>query len=303
MINSTKDVLKNKDYLYNKLNFSEISFLNENGYCLIPPKKSFWEWIGADLKEIRKIIDKLIEKEGLSAGSEGKEEFTIEKKKKLEPKANRIGNLLNKNVIMKKCATLPEIVWGSYEVIKKDIKLSSILFREPILNSGDQAMHIDWHPRKSKNDSYKDVVTFIYLEDSTKKNGATKLVPKSHKILGYPAEHMNPFKPYEKEIQLEAEAGSILIVNANTWHRGSNNTSGKKRGALVIDYRSRDLKQLLNLYSYIDENVKKEFNEIETYLFGLRGNDTRQEEKTCGPGEAYRIWLEKNSQFNYSLKK
>ena len=43
-------------------------------------------------------------------------------------------------------------------------------------------------------------VTFIYLEDSTKKNGATKLVPKSHKILGYPAEHMNPFKPYEKEI-------------------------------------------------------------------------------------------------------
>ena len=119
MINSTKDVLKNKDYLYNKLNFSEISFLNENGYCLIPPKKSFWEWIGADLKEIRKIIDKLIEKEGLSAGSEGKEEFTIEKKKKLEPKANRIGNLLNKNVIMKKCATLPEIVWGSYEVIKK----------------------------------------------------------------------------------------------------------------------------------------------------------------------------------------
>ena len=302
MIKSTKDVLNSKSYLSKRLDTSAINSLNENGYCLLPPKNHFWDWIGADQKEIRKIINKLIEKEGPTAGSEGKEEFTVKKNRKLEAMANRVGNLLNKNFIMKKCATLPEIVWGSYEVIKEDIKLSSILFREPILNSGNQELHIDWLPRKSVKDTFKDVVSFMYLEDSTKQNGATKLVPKSHKILGYPAEHTNPFKPYEKEIQLEAEAGSILILNANTWHRGGDNITGQKRGVLAVDYRSRDLKQLLNLYLYIDKDVRKEFNEVEKYLFGLRKTDTRQNEKSYGPGELYRAWLKKNPQYDYSQK-
>ena len=142
----------------------------------------------------------------------------------------------------------------------------------------------------------------MYLEDSTKQNGATKLVPKSHKILGYPAEHTNPFKPHEKEIQLEAEAGSILILNANIWHRGGDNITGQKRGVLAVDYRSRDLKQLLNLYLYIDKDVRKEFNEVEKYLFGLRETDARQNEKSYGPGELYRTWLKKNPQYDYSQK-
>ena len=299
MIKSTKDVLNSTSYSSKKLDISTINCLNENGYCLLPPKNHYWEWIGADQKEIRKIVDKLIKQEGIKAGSEGKEEFTAKKNRKLEAMANRVGNLLNKNFIMRKCATLPEIVWGSYQIIKKDIKLSSIIFREPMLNSGDQELHIDWHPRKSTKDNFEDVVSFMYLEDSTKRNGATILVPKSHKILGYPAKHTNPFKPYKKEIQLEAEAGSILILNANTWHRGGNNISGQKRGALVVDYRSRDLKQLLNLYLYIDKNVRNEFNDVEKYLFGLRESDIRQNEKSHGPGELYRTWLKKNPQYDY----
>ena len=41
-------------------------------------------------------MDPFLVKEGIKAGSEGKEEFTIKKSKTIEPAANRIGNLLDK---------------------------------------------------------------------------------------------------------------------------------------------------------------------------------------------------------------
>ena len=299
MIKSTKEILRLKDYSSNKLDSIFIQKLKKDGYCLIPPKKSFWNWIQASPQDIRKVIDKLIKFEGIAAGSEGKEEFTVKKNKKIEPNANRIGNLLNKDFTMRKIATLPEIVWAAYEVIKSDIKLSSILFREPIANSGEQEMHIDWYPRNSKKDAYNNVVFFLYLEDSTVMNGATKLVPKSHKILGYPSEHMNPFRPHKKEIIIEAKAGSILAVNAHTWHKGGNNKLGEKRGIIVIDYRKRKLKQLLNLNLYIKDEVKAEFNDVEKYLFSLRKIDKQQKEKSFGPGDQYRKWLKRNPQHKY----
>ena len=49
---------------------------------------------------------------------------------------------------MRKVATIPEILWGAYEVLDDDIKLSSIIFREPIKNQGQQDIHIDWLPEK-----------------------------------------------------------------------------------------------------------------------------------------------------------
>ena len=43
--------------------------------------------------------------------------------------------------------------------------------------------------------------------------------------------------------------------------------------------------------------MRKEFNEVEKYLFGLRETDARQNEKSYGPGELYRTWLKKNPQY------
>lgn len=299
MINSISDILRREEYTQSKLDEKYLESLQSRGYCLIPPKKDFWKWIGCEPKEIRNIVNKLLKSEGLAAGSEGKEEFTIQKNKKIEEKATRLGNLLDKNKIFRKIATLPEILWGSYNVISDDIKLSSVLFRQPNINSQEQELHIDWIPRKENADKYDDAVSFLYLEDSNKSNGATKLVPESHKKIGYPIQHINPYAKHSQEITIEAEAGSLLILNALTWHKGGNNANGKDRGIIVVDYRNRRLKQLLNLKTYIRSEIKKTLSEKEMYLFGLRENDFLQKEKSIGPGEEYRKWLKKNPQFNY----
>ena len=299
MANKTKDILKLKEYKNNKLSSSQIKKLNNNGYLLLKPTKRIWDWIGCKPKKLRNIIDIILKNEGLKAGSEGKEENTILKKKKIEKEANRVGNLLNKSAYFTKIATLPEIVWAASKIIKSEIKLSSILFREPKKKSGAQPLHIDWIPRMNKKQKFKVLVAFLYLEDSNKFNGATKLVPRSHKILSYPDKYLNPNIPYKKEITVNAKAGSILLLNALVWHRGGNNISGKKRGIIVTEYRNRKLKQLLNLKKYISKSVQKNLTKKEKYLFGLRKKDKYQREKSFGPGNHYRNWLKNNRSSKY----
>ena len=294
MASKIKEILKLKEYKNNKLSSSQIEKLNSEGYLLLKPNKKIWEWIGCKPKKLRNIIDGILKNEGLKAGSEGKEENTVLKRKKIEKEANRVGNLLNKSSYFSKVATLPEIVWAASNIIKSEIKLSSILFREPKKKSGDQPLHIDWLPRTNKKQRFKVLVAFLYLEDSNKSNGATRLVPRSHKKLSSPDKYLNPNLPCKNEITVNAKAGSILLINALVWHRGGNNISGKKRGIIVTEYRNRNLKQLLNLKKYVSKDVQKKLSESEKYLFGLRKNDKNQLEKSYGPGNHYRNWLKNN---------
>tara|TARA_B100000579_G_scaffold33931_1_gene23736 strand:- start:3197 stop:4102 length:906 start_codon:yes stop_codon:yes gene_type:complete len=299
MVSSISEILKNSNYENCIFNSSYKKKLDDEGYCLLPPDKSYWDWIGSKPEEIRKVINSLINKEGFAAGSEGKEEFTIKKGKKIENGAVRLGNLLNKNKLFSKIATLPDIVLASHEIIQDEIKLSSILFRQPKPNGDEQEIHMDWEPRLNSDESFDDVVSFLYLEDANELNGATKVIPRSHKKLGYPNQHINPHLKHPDEITIEAKKGSILILNALTWHKGGANKSGEDRGIIVIDYRKRNHKQLLNLKMYIDKETIDSFNENEKYLFGLRKEDVFQKERSFGPGAKYKKWLEENPKFNY----
>ena len=76
MIKNTQDILNNPKYGSSKFTSIYKEQLEQDGYCLLPPDNSYWEWIGAGPEKIRKIVNSLLDKEGASAGSEGKEEFT-----------------------------------------------------------------------------------------------------------------------------------------------------------------------------------------------------------------------------------
>ena len=81
MTNSLKEILTLKSYKKKKLKSDQINFLNKNGYLLLEPKPDFWKWIGATPDQLIDITNKIILDEGIKAGSEGKEEHTIKKKK------------------------------------------------------------------------------------------------------------------------------------------------------------------------------------------------------------------------------
>lgn len=282
-IRDTKQLFKILDISKHTLSAEQRNSLNDEGFVIIPPTS----YILKNLKKLNSVSEELIKIEGSKGGWEGKEKHYV-KGKFFENGVNRLGNLINKHKVFRDLILIPEILAASYEVIKSDIKIGGVDLRNPLKGLGHQAIHIDWMTRDKKSDPFIGVVCFIYLDDSNINNGAVRIVPKSHKKLGWPDEHINIFEFHKDEIRVIAPAGTIVVMNLNLWHGGAKNISGEARKTLFIDIRRRDQSQLLNFKKYLKAETKKELNTLQSYLLGVRDCDKTQKENSIGPGEVYR---------------
>jgi ectoine hydroxylase-related dioxygenase (phytanoyl-CoA dioxygenase family) len=125
-------------------------------------------------------------------------------------------------------------------VFARPFKLSSLNFREALKGHGHQNLHADWG---SDRDGRGHVLNSIWLlDDMNKENGATRLVPGSHKR---PHTDMQAFwdskaRTAPDEIQVEEPAGSVIIYNALMWHGGGHNHSGARRRTLHGYFTARE---------------------------------------------------------------
>jgi hypothetical protein len=282
-IKNTTDLFKALDIKKNFLTKEQIFFLNKNGYIFFKPS----EIMKSKIKKISLISNKLIKKEKDKGGWEGKEKH-YKKGKFFENGANRLGNLINKNAIYRDLILTPEILASAYSVIKGDFKVGGVDLRNPLKGKGFQRLHIDWLPRKKKKEKYIGVVCFIFVDDMNSKNGPLRIIPGSHKKMGWPDETIDVYKHNKKEVKIFGKAGSICIMNLNLWHGGSNNFSGKPRKTILIDIRRRDQAQLLNFKKYLDSSLKEKLTNSHKYLLSIRNIDKNQKIDSFGPGDTYR---------------
>ena len=280
---STRDLLEKMKISKNIIGDKERNFLLEKGYLILNPP----EFIKKNLKKLNEVIKNLIKKEGNDGGWEGKEQY-YKKDKPFESGATRLGNLIEKDSLFKKIITIPEILLLAHEVIKDDFKISGLNFRNPKKNMGEQSYHIDILPRLKESDKYTGIVCAIFLDDSKIENGATRLIPGTHKILGWPDEHIDTKKLHKKEIRATLRAGSILIFNLNLWHAGAKNISGEDRKVIFLQIKNRKEPQLLNYKKYLSKKTKKELNQFEKYLLAVREEDPDQSEDSYSVGKHYR---------------
>ena len=104
---------------------------------------------------------------------------------------------------------------------------SSIVHRDLRFYSGEIPMMIN---------------ALVMVDDFTKNNGPTLLLPQSHLKEDKPTDqyfHNNAIKAIGK-------SGSILLFNANVWHASSLNTSDKGRIGLPMTFTKSIMKQLLD---------------------------------------------------------
>ncbi|MDG2024939.1 MAG: phytanoyl-CoA dioxygenase family protein [Actinomycetota bacterium] len=94
------------------------------------------------------------------------------------------------------------------------------------------------------------VTTIWAFTDFTDENGATRIVPGSHKF-----DH-EPRKGQQIEhIPAEMKAGSVLVVNGGTWHCGGANTSEDEwRLGVSVQYCQGYLRQQQNQYYSLAPN-------------------------------------------------
>ena len=266
--------------------------LHQKGFVIIPPTNFMLK----NLKLLNNITDRLIKKEGYKGGWEGKEKY-YKKDKFFEVGANRLGNLIDKHEIFGNLILRPEILASAYEVIKSDLKVSGLNFRNPLKGYGHQAFHIDWLPREKKSDPFSGVVCFIYLNNTNIGNGAARIIPGTHKKLGWPDEHIDTYKTHKNEIRLIAPAGTIVIMNLNTWHAGARNINGNLRKTIFLQIKRRNQPQLINYKKYLRKKTKSKLNELQNYLLAVRDCDKTQKEDSVGPSTIYRQKYAKDRSF------
>tara|TARA_B100000959_G_C14876253_1_gene580540 strand:- start:264 stop:1205 length:942 start_codon:yes stop_codon:yes gene_type:complete len=261
-LSATEDVLSE----------NEKSQLIEDGFCIksISPKE--WMERGIDLDLISKVINELVEKEGWRGGYD--HDVTLMKEgQHPEEGAQRLNNLLYKHECFRKVFTIPEILAASKLLIKDEINLSQMILRMPLPGTGEMPWHVDWIPRKKSSDPVMSVLNFLLLDDYTKENGTTRVIPGSHKFLKQPSDEGYYFQDHPDQKYVEAPRGSLILCDVNVWHAGTKNQNGKNRRHLNIHYRNRKIWQQINFKKTIPNKLKYNLTPAESYLLKVRDED------------------------------
>ena len=101
------------------------------------------------------------------------------------------------------------------------------------------------------------------LDDFTKKNGATRIIPKSH-LWGF-----NLKGKQLDGIQAEMKAGSVVLWLGRTYHSGAANISNNPRRSLLVAYNNGYLRQLENLTLAINRDVVQKCSPVIQSLMGF----------------------------------
>lgn len=203
--------------------------LDRLGYVLVPDVLD-----RETLSAVRERVEQLYDIEGENAGSEFRK----------EPGARRLANLVDKGEIFQRLIAIPEILELLRCVLGRNFKLSSFNARSanPYSNEA-QPLHCDAAALPDAQ-GYWVCNTIWLLDDFTPENGATRVIPGSHKWGQLPQNLLqDPSKSHPEEVLVLGRAGSVVVMNTHAWHGGTANRTGSPRRALHAFYCRSDKPQ------------------------------------------------------------
>jgi len=130
---------------------------------------------------------------------------------------------------------LPQVLMTAGELLGERFFLSQVEGRDPIAGGGHQALHRDGSGLRPGDT----VSVLVYLDDFGPGNGATRIVPGSHR----PQPDVRPVDLNDESlaIQLAGHAGDALVFDAELVHAASRNLTGAPRRTLMVSYRAEPL--------------------------------------------------------------
>jgi ectoine hydroxylase-related dioxygenase (phytanoyl-CoA dioxygenase family) len=205
--------------------------LDRDGYLPLPGILS-----AEQIAKINARLAELMAEEGDRAGTEVHQEAGTD----------RLSDLVNKSPLLEVCFTHPRLLAGIAHVLGGDLKLSSLNARAALPGQGLQGLHADWNGPVPPGE-YQVCNSIWLLDDFTTENGATRVVPGSHRSGRTPGQDMkNPADPHPDEVLLTAPAGTVVIFNSHTWHGGTLNRTDRPRRALHSYFTRRAQPQQLD---------------------------------------------------------
>ena len=209
----------------------------------------------AEVDRINARLDELRQSEGERAGAELAESRYIRHPK--EEGADRLADLVNKGPVFDVCYTHPRVLAAIEAVLGPDYKLSSLNYRAAKPGKGLQKLHVDYRNAVAE-DGYKVCNSIWLLDDFTERNGATRIVPGTHRSQELPdAALADPEAPHPEEILILAPAGSVVVFNSHVWHGGTTNRTDRDRRSIHSYFCTKDQPQQIDQRRYITPATRK----------------------------------------------
>ncbi len=200
--------------------------LDEDGYLALPDLIS-----PERIESLRCRIEELFAEEGALAGAEFKQ----------EPGARRLANLVNKGRIFEEVILTPGVLEAMEHVLGRRFKLSSLNMRSADPHSAsDQPLHSD-SGAVADGQGYWVANSVWMLDDFTPENGATRIVPGSHRWGQAPPPGI--YEAHARQQLVTGKAGTVVVMNAHLWHGGTANRTGAARRAMHVYYTRWDKPQ------------------------------------------------------------
>jgi len=240
--------------------------LDESGYLVLPGL------MGQELlAEVRGRVEELFAGEGAAAGAEFKQ----------EPHARRLANLVDKGEVFERVILTPRVLEAIEHVLGPEFKLSSLNVRsaDPW---GDCAQ--PWHADSGaiRDERGYWVCNSVWmLDDFTPENGATRMIPGSHRWRRLPPPET--YDPQPGEEMLLGKAGTVVIMNAHMWHGATANRTGAPRQAMHVYYTRRDKPQQQYQKRWLSAEVERRLSPAARRILAL-DDPLNDELSTTGSG-------------------
>lgn len=127
----------------------------------------------------------------------------------------------------------------------------------------------------------------VAIDDFTSENGATRLLPGSHKTPGTP-DYATDYRKVDNMIPAEMRAGSVLVFNGALLHQAADNESDAPRLGLQVSYCAPWIRPFTNFFLSIPQEEVLQYPQPLTDLLGYKVFDGIGSAKTGFSGGTYR---------------
>ncbi len=236
------------------LDDAEKRHLDKAGYLPLP------DLLSADqVAALRAKVQALIADEADQAGLEFAQ----------EPGTQRLSNLVEKDPLFEICFSHPRVLAAVGHVLNGDFKLSSLNGRAALPGEGLQALHADW-PRGAEPGAFQVCNSIWLLVDFTEANGATRVVPGSHRSGQVPQETLaDPRARHPEEILLTAKAGTVVVFNSHLWHGGTVNRTDAPRYALHSYFTRRQHAQQVDQAAFLSDATRSRLSPAQRFILDV----------------------------------
>jgi len=239
------------------MNVDQQHQLDQQGYLLLTGVLS-----PEQVAEVAARAEAVWAEEGAQAGAENY----------MEPGVRRLANLANKGDEFRRLLVHPAVLAAIHHVLGPRVRLNMLNARDALPHGTVvQPLHTDAdHGAKADAQGYLVCTAIWMLDPFTRENGATRLVPGTHRRPALPNEVLaDVLAPHPDEIYVTGQPGDVFIFNGHCWHAGGANHTDQARRAILAHYARADQPQRLNQKESISPETQAALSPLERDILGL----------------------------------